>query len=67
VPYQKCPICNGSGQIWDEPNLNYTGSTVGFKTCDVCHGSKIIPMSQTLCTCEKCTGIPLDSLYDESK
>lgn len=38
VPYQCCPICNGSGNV---PAPSYTsGVTI---TCDTCSGQKIIP------------------------
>ena len=42
VPYQKCPICNGSGIIIQ----TVFNSTVTYtqNTCDVCGGAKIIPM-----------------------
>jgi len=39
VPYQACPICNGSGEIVAD------GFTSGImQACSVCHGEKIIPM-----------------------
>lgn len=38
VPYQCCPICNGTGNV---PAPSYTsGVTI---TCDTCSGQKIIP------------------------
>lgn len=38
VPYQRCPICDGTGTVW-------AGDfTIAYKTCDVCNGRKIIPM-----------------------
>jgi len=37
VPYQKCPVCNGTGK---EP-VNSTAMTI---VCTICHGMKIIPM-----------------------
>lgn len=38
IPYQKCPICEGTGII-------ITITTIYTKnTCDVCNGTKIIPM-----------------------
>lgn len=38
VPYQRCPICDGSGYL---PRY---GSTGAARPCDVCYGAKIIPM-----------------------
>ena len=42
VPYQKCPLCDGIGQVLQD------GFTNGFfktcTTCTTCSGSKIIPM-----------------------
>lgn len=35
--YQKCPICNGSGQVPPHP-----GSSATSEQCDVCQGKKII-------------------------
>lgn len=32
--WQKCPICNGSGQV--------NGLSILFQTCSVCNGKKII-------------------------
>jgi hypothetical protein len=40
VPYQVCPICNGTGKILS----HYERTTIDFETCDVCNGAKIIPM-----------------------
>ena len=38
VPYQACPICNGTGQI------NLSGITSAcYETCTTCEGNKIIP------------------------
>lgn len=39
IPYQKCPVCDGNGQV-------FAGGTTSilYKTCDVCNGAKIIPM-----------------------
>jgi hypothetical protein len=39
VPYQCCPVCNGTGRIMGS---SYSGAI--FETCDVCNGKKIIPM-----------------------
>lgn len=39
VPYQACPICNGSGAVWNP----HAGSTNPTLICSVCHGAKIIP------------------------
>lgn len=38
VPFQTCPVCNGTGKIFDG-----FISTV-FQTCRVCNGAMIIPM-----------------------
>lgn len=39
VPYQRCPVCNDNGKVLQD------GFVAGvFKVCDVCNGSKIIPM-----------------------
>ncbi len=38
VPYQKCPLCNGTGRIL-APAL----SSSCYDVCDVCMGVKIIP------------------------
>jgi DnaJ-class molecular chaperone len=41
VPWQICPKCNGFGQV----NVTYNpGFTFYGYVCDVCQGSKIIPM-----------------------
>lgn len=40
VPYQRCPICEGSGKI---PAEGFTSSI--YMTCDTCNGMKIIPMA----------------------
>lgn len=39
VPYQVCPICNGSGIVTLYPPMG-----IVQQTCDVCNGAKIIPM-----------------------
>jgi DnaJ-class molecular chaperone len=51
VPYQLCPKCNGQGQVSKPPYIagdvhEWTSSSCIF-TCDVCNGSKIIPMHLT--------------------
>jgi hypothetical protein len=38
VPFQKCPICAGTGKL----TLSHSNAT--SHQCDVCNGSKIIPM-----------------------
>ena len=38
VPYQVCPLCNGSGRV---PSYYSTSS---FDVCGVCNGQRIIPM-----------------------
>ena len=48
VPYQLCPKCNGQGQVSKPPYIagdvhEWSSSSCIF-TCDVCNGSKIIPM-----------------------
>ena len=42
VPYQKCPVCDGTGIII-RTVFNHT-ATYTQNTCDVCNGTKIIPM-----------------------
>ena len=45
VPYQKCPVCKGMGQIFINQLDPYnTNSSIGYKPCHVCGGSGIIPM-----------------------
>ena len=45
VPYQKCPVCEGMGQIFVNQLDPYsTNSSIGYKSCHVCGGSGIIPM-----------------------
>ena len=39
VPYQCCPLCNGTGQILAD---GFTSSV--YQTCKVCNGARIIPM-----------------------
>jgi hypothetical protein len=43
VPYQLCPKCFGDGHLWryNSPAIMGTSCT---PTCDVCNGSKVIPM-----------------------
>ena len=48
VPYQLCPKCNGQGQVSKPPYIagdvhEWSSSSCIF-LCDVCNGSKIIPM-----------------------
>lgn len=38
VPYQCCPVCNGTGQTIAD---GFTSSV--FQTCKVCNGAMIIP------------------------
>lgn len=50
VPYQLCPKCNGQGQVTKPPHIagdvyEWSSSSITFQ-CDVCNGSKIIPMFQ---------------------
>jgi len=45
VPYQKCPVCEGMGQIFVNQLDPYnTNSTIGYNPCHVCRGSGVIPM-----------------------
>ena len=45
VPYQKCPVCAGMGQIFVNQLDPYNSSSfIGYKPCHVCGGSEIIPM-----------------------
>ena len=39
VPYQVCPICNGTGRL-----LNIGTSSAIDRSCDHCNGAKVIPM-----------------------
>ncbi len=48
VPYQLCPKCNGQGILSKPPYIagdvnQWSSSSTSF-TCDVCNGSKILPM-----------------------
>lgn len=48
IPYQLCPKCNGQGQTSKPPYVagdvhQWSSSSCSFP-CDVCNGSKIIPM-----------------------
>lgn len=50
VPYQKCPVCEGMGQIFVNQLDPYnTNSSIGYKQCHVCGGSGIIPMHVLPC------------------
>ena len=48
IPYQLCPKCNGQGQVSKPPyipaDVHVWASSSGIFFCDVCNGSKIIPM-----------------------
>ncbi len=48
VPYQKCPKCDGQGIVSKPPfiagDIESWLSDQTAWTCDVCNGSKIIPM-----------------------
>ena len=39
VPYQCCPVCNGTGQTFAD---NFTSTL--YDICKVCNGAKVIPM-----------------------
>ena len=39
VPYQCCPVCNGTGKTVAD---GFTSSV--YQTCKVCNGARIIPM-----------------------
>jgi DnaJ-class molecular chaperone len=39
VPYQCCPVCNGTGKTFDDVIIDNS-----YQTCKVCKGSMIIPM-----------------------
>lgn len=39
VPYQLCPVCNGTGKTVAD---GFTSSV--YQTCKVCNGAMIIPM-----------------------
>jgi len=52
VPYQLCPKCTGQGQVTKPPYTpgdvhEWVSSSIAFQ-CDVCNGSKIIPMFSPL-------------------
>lgn len=50
VPYQKCPVCEGMGQIFVNQLDPYnTSSSIGYKPCHVCGGNGIIPMHVLPC------------------
>ena len=50
VPYQKCPVCEGMGQIFvNQLDPHNTSSSIGYKPCHVCGGSGIIPMHVLPC------------------
>ncbi len=40
VPYQRCPLCEGTGRIPNDITMT------GTRMCGVCRGAKIIPMCQ---------------------
>ena len=44
VPYQLCPKCNGDGHLMVKQWYGGTSMSSGMFGCDVCGGSKIIPM-----------------------
>ena len=45
VPYQLCPKCNGDGTVFvNNWNGSLTAFSSGLQTCDLCHGTKVIPM-----------------------
>ena len=45
VPYQKCPVCEGMGQLFvNQLDAYNTNSSIRDKPCHVCGGSGIIPM-----------------------
>ena len=39
VPYQCCPVCNGTGKT-----VAYGFTSSVYQTCKVCNGAMIIPM-----------------------
>ena len=50
VPYQKCPVCEGMGQIFVNKLDPYnTNSSIGYRPCHVCGGSGIILMHVLPC------------------
>jgi len=45
IPYQKCPVCEGTKRVWVSQYDPYnTASTVGWQVCSICNGVGIIPM-----------------------
>ena len=45
IPYQKCPLCDGSGQVFvNQIEQLDTTNIIHYKQCHVCGGSGIIPM-----------------------
>lgn len=45
VPFQRCPICNGTGTEFVAQIDPMTTATYGYQICTVCGGSKVIPMA----------------------
>jgi hypothetical protein len=43
VPYQKCPVCGGTGKVYDGI-FDVTNYTDGLIECRVCNGNGVIPM-----------------------
>ena len=46
IPYQKCPLCDGSGRVVAEGIPSGCYDTCSYDTCPVCQGIKIIPMHE---------------------
>jgi len=50
APIQKCPKCDGQGLVSKPPfiagDVYEWSSSSGAYQCDVCNGSKVIPMAQ---------------------
>jgi DnaJ-class molecular chaperone len=43
IPYQHCPICQGTGQTLADGFISSV-----FQTCKCCHGNMIIPMYEKI-------------------
>ena len=49
VPYQKCPVCEGSGKIYvSQLNPGVTDVSIDYSPCHVCGGRGVILMENCL-------------------
>ena len=45
IPYQKCPVCEGTKRVWiSQYDPDNSASIIGWQICGVCGGAGIIPM-----------------------